>query len=64
VVRDAHSELDKAVFAAYNWPTEVSDHEILTRLLELNALRPTKTRKQKKGKMAEKPKQAAHSSAL
>jgi hypothetical protein len=32
----AHRKLDKAVFAAYGWPTDISRDEILRRLLELN----------------------------
>lgn len=33
---DAHRELDEAVFAAYGWPTGLSDDELLARLLALN----------------------------
>lgn len=32
----AHKRLDQAVFAAYGWPANLSDEEILERLLELN----------------------------
>ncbi len=32
----AHEKLDKAVFAAYGWPHDLSDEEILARLLALN----------------------------
>jgi type II restriction/modification system DNA methylase subunit YeeA len=32
----AHETLDKAVFAAYGWPPDLSDEEILARLLALN----------------------------
>jgi hypothetical protein len=32
----AHQKLDEAVFAAYSWPPDLSDEEILARLLELN----------------------------
>ena len=32
----AHKKLDAAVFAAYGWPEELSDEEILERLLALN----------------------------
>ena len=32
----AHRRLDEAVFAAYGWPADLSDEEILARLLELN----------------------------
>jgi hypothetical protein len=31
-----HRRLDKAVFAAYGWPADLSDEEILARLLALN----------------------------
>jgi hypothetical protein len=33
---DAHRKLDEAVFAAYGWPANVTDAEILQRLLALN----------------------------
>ncbi|MDQ2999604.1 MAG: hypothetical protein M3R61_21430 [Chloroflexota bacterium] len=32
----AHRRLDQAVFAAYGWPDDLSDEEILARLLALN----------------------------
>ena len=32
----AHDKLDKAVFTAYGWPHDLSDDEILERLLALN----------------------------
>lgn len=32
----AHHKLDEAVFAAYGWPPDISDADILTRLLALN----------------------------
>ncbi|MBI1880635.1 MAG: class I SAM-dependent DNA methyltransferase, partial [Chloroflexi bacterium] len=32
----AHQKLDRAVFAAYGWPDNLSDEEILARLLALN----------------------------
>ncbi|MGH7138248.1 MAG: hypothetical protein ACREHD_21050 [Pirellulales bacterium] len=35
----AHRRLDEAVFAAYGWPTDLSDDEILAKLLELNLAR-------------------------
>ena len=31
-----HHELDEAVAAAYGWPADLSDDEILKRLLDLN----------------------------
>jgi type II restriction/modification system DNA methylase subunit YeeA len=33
---DLHRKLDEAVFAAYGWPTTLSDAELLERLLKLN----------------------------
>jgi type II restriction/modification system DNA methylase subunit YeeA len=35
-LQNAHERLDKAVFAAYGWPLEISDEEILKNLLALN----------------------------
>jgi len=35
-LQDAHRELDVAVFAAYGWPKNLSDQDILTQLLHLN----------------------------
>ncbi|MBI3829440.1 MAG: hypothetical protein HY291_07980 [Planctomycetes bacterium] len=35
----AHRKLDEAVFAAYGWPPDLSDDEILKRLLDLNLSR-------------------------
>ena len=35
----AHRRLDEAVFAAYGWPADLSDDELLARLLELNLSR-------------------------
>ena len=39
---DAHRKLDEAVFAAYGWPSNLSDSEILERLLALNHQRAAK----------------------
>jgi type II restriction/modification system DNA methylase subunit YeeA len=33
---NAHKRLDRAVFAAYGWPAEILDEEILENLLALN----------------------------
>jgi len=33
---NAHRTLDEAVFAAYGWPSNLTDQEILSRLLALN----------------------------
>ena len=38
-LQDAHRELDEAVLAAYGWPKETTDQEILSLLLQLNAKR-------------------------
>ena len=35
----AHRRLDEAVSAAYGWPADLSDEELLGRLLELNLSR-------------------------
>jgi hypothetical protein len=37
-----HKKLDAAVFAAYGWPVDLSDDEILARLLALNLERAGK----------------------
>ncbi len=41
-LQNAHRKLDEAVFAAYGWPSNLSDDEILARLLELNLKRAGK----------------------
>jgi hypothetical protein len=38
-LKNAHAALDAAVFAAYGWPTSLTDDEILARLLDLNHAR-------------------------
>lgn len=38
-LKDAHRDLDEVVLAAYGWSKNLSDDEILTRLLQLNAQR-------------------------
>lgn len=38
-LRNAHSELDQAVAAVYEWPEDITTEEALARLLELNELR-------------------------
>jgi len=35
-LRDAHARLDRAVLAAYGWPADLPDDEVLARLLQLN----------------------------
>jgi type II restriction/modification system DNA methylase subunit YeeA len=39
---NAHKKLDKAVFAAYGWPDDLTDEDILERLLALNLERASK----------------------
>lgn len=36
---NAHRKLDEAVFAAYGWPANLSDDDLLAKLLELNLSR-------------------------
>jgi len=38
----AHRKLDEAVFAAYGWPADLEDGEVLARLLALNLERAGK----------------------
>jgi type II restriction/modification system DNA methylase subunit YeeA len=38
-LENVHRKLDQAVFAAYGWPAELSDQQILERLLTLNQAR-------------------------
>ncbi len=35
-LKAAHAKLDAAVFATYGWPPDLSDDELLARLLALN----------------------------
>jgi len=37
---NAHARLDAAVFAAYGWPEDIADEDILKNLLALNLERP------------------------
>jgi hypothetical protein len=39
VLKQLHDELDSAVFDAYGWPSNLTDEEILTRLVTLNGER-------------------------
>jgi hypothetical protein len=39
VLKQLHDDLDEAVFAAYGWPSTLSDAEILARVVALNAER-------------------------
>lgn len=44
VLRQIHDELDAAVFDAYGWSSALSDEEVLTRLVALNAERAAEER--------------------
>lgn len=39
VLKQIHDELDAAVFEAYGWPVTLTDEEILSRLVQANAVR-------------------------
>jgi hypothetical protein len=39
ILREIHDELDAAVFAAYGWPADLTDEEILGNVVSLNAQR-------------------------
>jgi hypothetical protein len=47
VLKEIHDELDAAVFDAYGWPGDLSDEEILERLVALNAERAAEERQGK-----------------
>jgi hypothetical protein len=44
VLRELHDELDAAVFAAYGWPIDLTDEEILGNVVALNAQRTAEER--------------------
>lgn len=52
---DAHSDLDAAVAAAYGWPTDISEDEALSHLLELNLAREAFNARAKPGMTIRKP---------
>ena len=43
-LRDAHERLDRAVLAAYGWPFDITDDDLLARLLALNLERSAAAR--------------------
>ncbi len=43
-LQNAHKRLDEAVFAAYGWPRDLSDEEVLQNLLALNLERSDRGR--------------------
>jgi hypothetical protein len=44
ILRELHDSLDAAVAAAYGWPADLSDEDILFRLVELNTARAAEER--------------------
>jgi len=44
ILKELHDELDAAVFAAYGWPLDLSEEDILGRLVALNAERAAEER--------------------
>jgi type II restriction/modification system DNA methylase subunit YeeA len=52
-LQNAQRRLDLAVFAAYGWPEDIADHEILERLLELNGNRSCREREKSNSLAAE-----------
>jgi hypothetical protein len=44
ILRELHDELDAAVFAAYGWPADLTDEEILGNIVSLNAQRSAEER--------------------
>jgi len=44
VLREVHDELDAAVFDAYGWPDDLTDEQVLERLVALNAERAAEER--------------------
>lgn len=45
VLREIHDDIDRAVFEAYGWPSELSTEEILYRLVALNEQRQAEERR-------------------
>ena len=45
---DAYRTLDRAVLAAYGWPADITDDDILARLLALNQQRAAATQQKTK----------------
>jgi len=44
VLRELHDQLDAAVFAAYGWPLDLSDEDVLASIVSLNAQRVAEER--------------------
>lgn len=56
---DAHSDLDAAVAAAYGWPVDISEEDVLAGLLELNLAREALGARSKDGLKTGKPRRSA-----
>ena len=60
----AHQRLDAAVAAAYGWPADLSDEQILEKLLALNLARAEEEAKQANGKQRERVTREKHADEL
>jgi hypothetical protein len=60
----AHKKLDAAVAAAYGWPADLSDEQILEKLLALNLVRAAEEAKQASGEKREKTTRAKHADEM
>ena len=60
----AHQRLDAAVAAAYGWPADLSDEQILGKLLALNLARAEEEAKQANGKQRERVTREKHADEL
>jgi hypothetical protein len=56
----AHKKLDAAVAAAYGWPADLTDEQILEKLLLLNLERATQEARQKKSDKRKKTSREKH----
>jgi hypothetical protein len=57
---DVHHRLDEAVFAAYGWKADLSDDELLAKLLDLNLARSADAAPSAAGLSVEKVQEAEH----
>ena len=60
----AHQKLDAAVAAAYGWPADLADEQILEKLLALNLERAAEEAKQATGKKREKTTREKHADEM
>jgi hypothetical protein len=45
ILRDLHDQIDKAAFGAYGWRTNLTDEQIIEKLITLNMVRSTEERR-------------------